>query len=343
VIRLSFLQFRGQAVAALAALLTVAVVLIATGVQVNHLYAASGLASCSSAGGCPALASALLAKLHADGVFGVVYWSGIFALYAVPAIIGMFWGAPLVAREVEAGTFRMAWTQSVSRTRWLAVKLALVGLASMAAAGLLSLLVSWWARQIDPLDPFGMNRLQPAMFSARGIAPIGYAAFAFTLGVTAGMLIRNTVAAIAVTPVVVGLVEGVMIGWIRPRLIAPVHATMPLNLATVQSVGTNPGAPANNSLFVAAPVPEPGGWVYSSQVLSPAGQPSLGPQPHACATGSWQSCLAALGKLHLQQAVTYQPASRFWPLQWAETAVFFGLTLLLAGFCFFWIRRRLTG
>jgi hypothetical protein len=342
-IRLSLLQFRGQALAALAALLTMAVILIATGLQVNHLYAASGLGSCPAAAGCPALASALLAKLHADGIFGVVYWSGIFVLYAVPAIIGMFWGAPLVARELEAGTFRLAWTQSVNRARWLAVKLALVGLASMAAAGLLSLLVSWWARQVDPLDPFGMNRLQPAMFSARGIVPIGYAAFAFTLGVTAGMLIRHTVAAIAVTPVVVGLIEGVMIGWIRPRLIPPVHATMPLHLATVQSVGTSAGAPANNNLFVVAPVPEPSGWVYSSQVFSAAGRSSLGPQPRACATGPLPSCLAAVGKLHLQQAVTYQPADRFWPLQWAETGVMLGLALLLAGFCFIWIRRRLTG
>jgi hypothetical protein len=341
-IRLSLLQFRGQAVVALAALLTAAVILIATSLQVNHLYTASGLASCSTAGGCPALVSALLGKLRADGVFGTVYWSGIFALYVVPAIIGMFWGAPLVARELEAGTLRMAWTQSVSRTRWLAVKLALVGLASMVAAGLLSLLVSWWARQVDPLDPFGMNRLQPAMFSARGIVPIGYAAFAFTLGVTTGMLIRNTVAAIAVTPVVVGLVEGVMIGWIRSHLIAPIHATMPLDLATVQAVGSNAGAGANG-MSVTAWVTEPGGWMYSTRVLSGAGRPFLGPRPRACLTGSWSSCLAALGKLHLQETVTYQPADRFWPLQWVETGVLLGLALLLAGFCFVWIRRRLTG
>ncbi len=341
-IRFGLLQFRSQALAALAALLTVAVVLVITGAQVNHLYAASGLASCRPGGGCPALASALLARLHADGAFGVVYWAGIFALYFVPAIIGMFWGAPLIARELEAGTFRVAWTQSVTRTRWLAVKLGLAGLASMAAAGLLSLMVSWWARQVDPLDPFGMNRLQPAMFSARGIAPIGYAAFALALGVTAGMLIRSTVAAIAATPVVLGLVEGAMIGWIRPRLIAPVRATMPLNLATVQAAGSRAGAPADNNLLVNAPVTEPGGWVYSSQVLSAAGRTSLGPEPHACVSGSTQACNAALGQLHLLQTVTYQPASRFWPLQWAETAVLAGLALLLAGFCFFWIRRRLT-
>jgi hypothetical protein len=342
-IRFGWLQFRGQALTALAVLAAVAVILLITGWQVNHLYAASGLAACPSAGGCPGPASALLAKLHADSAFGVVYWSGIFVLYAVPAIVGMFWGAPLIAREIEAGTYRLAWTQSVSRTRWLAVKLGLAGLASMAAAGLLSLMVTSWASRVDPLDPFGMNKLQPAMFGTRGIVPVGYAAFAFVLGVAAGMLIRNTVAAIAATPVVFGAMQGVMIAWIRPRLIAPVHAPMPLNLATVQSVGSNAGAPASNDLFVSAPVSEPGGWVYSSQVLSATGHASLGPDPKACASGSDQACNAALAKLHLLQTVTYQPASHYWPLQWEEASVFLVLALLLAGLCFFWIRRRLTG
>jgi hypothetical protein len=340
VIRFSWLQFRGQAVAALAALLTVSVVLVITGPQVNHLYAASGLASCPSTADCPGLASALLAKLRGDGAFGVVYWAGIFAVYGVPAIIGMFWGAPLIAREVETGTYRLAWTQGVTRTRWLAVKLGLVGLASMAAAGLLSLMVTWWASRVDPLDPFGMNRLQPAMFSTRGVVPIGYAAFAFALGVTAGMLIRNTVPAMAATAVAFFAVEGVMIALIRPRLIAPVRATMALNLATVQSVSAVAGAPASNSLSVSAPVSEPGGWVYSSQVLNAAGRASLGPEPRACLSGSGQACSVALGKLHLLQTVTYQPASRYWPLQWAETSVLLALALLLAGFCFWWIQRR---
>ena len=57
-------------------------------------------------------------------------------MLAVPALLGIFWGAPLVARELETGTYRLAWTQSVTRTRWLAVKVALVGLASVAVAGL---------------------------------------------------------------------------------------------------------------------------------------------------------------------------------------------------------------
>src|SRR4029453_3689224 len=67
----------------------------------------------------------------------------------LPPLSGLFWGAPLITRELEAGTHRLVWNQSITRTRWLAVKLAVTGLAAMTAAGLGSLVVSWWASPID--------------------------------------------------------------------------------------------------------------------------------------------------------------------------------------------------
>jgi ABC-type transport system involved in multi-copper enzyme maturation permease subunit len=76
--------------------------------------------------------------------------NGLDALiFAIPTLIGTFWGAPLIARELESGTFRVAWTHSVTRTRWLAVKLGVVGLSSIAVVGLLSLMVTWWHHAID--------------------------------------------------------------------------------------------------------------------------------------------------------------------------------------------------
>jgi hypothetical protein len=342
-IRFGWLQFRTQAAVAAGLLAVVAVTLVITGAHLRYLYDASGLAACPPHGDCAALTGALLTRLRGYAAFPVIYWAGIFVLYAVPAIIGMFWGAPLITRELEAGTMRLAWTQGVTRARWLAVKLGLAGLASMAAAGLLSLMVTWWAGPVDPLDPYGMNKLQPAMFGTRGIVPIGYAAFAFVLGVTVGMLVRSTVAAMAATPVIVAAVEGAMIAWVRPHLIAPVRATSALNLASVQDAGGNAGVPASSELYVSAALRPPGSWVYSTQVLSASGRTSLGPEPRVCVSGSWQACVSALGKLHLQQTVTYQPASRYWALQSAETAVLVALAIALAGFCFWWIRRHLPG
>ena len=98
-----------------------------------------------------------------------------------PSLIGMFWGAPLIARELETGTFRLAWTQSVSRMRWLLVKLGLVGLASAAVGGLLSLMVTWW---YSPIDKVNQGRFGAAAFGLHGFVPAGYALFAFALGAT---------------------------------------------------------------------------------------------------------------------------------------------------------------
>ena len=88
-------------------------------------------------------------------------------------------------REFEAGTFRLAWTQGVRRTRWLVVKLGLGAFAAMAVAGLLSLIVTWWSSDLDLVNGQIFN---PLSFSVRGIVPIGYGAFAFVLGLAAGLL-----------------------------------------------------------------------------------------------------------------------------------------------------------
>jgi ABC-2 type transport system ATP-binding protein len=87
---------------------------------------------------------------------------------AVPGLIGMFWGAPLIAREFETGSFRLAWTQGVTRTRWLAVKLGVAGVASMSADGLLSLMVTWWSSPIAAVDGGRLNS-----FHNSGVAPVG--------------------------------------------------------------------------------------------------------------------------------------------------------------------------
>ena len=173
-IRFTWLQSRTQTAAAFGALAVVAVALAVTGPHLVSLYNSS-VANCAAHGDCP---SASTAFLRNDGTLRT--WLGVLTV-VLPGVIGIFWGAPLVARELEAGTFRLAWTQSVTRTRWLAVKLGVIGLASMAVAGLASLMVTWWA---SPLDRVHMSLF--GTFDQRDIVPIGYAAFAFALGVAAG-------------------------------------------------------------------------------------------------------------------------------------------------------------
>jgi hypothetical protein len=319
---------------ALAALAVLAAALAVTGPRLAHLYATSGIDTCHARGNCQFVIEAFIKHARGSGATGTLYFLGVGIVFAVPAIVGVFWGAPLVARELEAGTHRLVWNQSVTRTRWLAVKLALVGLASMATAGLFSLMVTWWAA---PIDKAVMNRLTPPVFAARDIAPIGYAAFAFALGVAAGVLIRRAVPAMAVTLAVFALVQFAMPNWVRPHLIPPVRTVTALDTSSMLELLLTP-----DRMEVTGEANQPGAWVLSNQTITTAGQVFHGPaDPAVCGHDAPpKACEQWLGSLHLRQVLTYQPASRYWAFQWYEMTIFLVLALLLAAFCFWWVRPR---
>jgi hypothetical protein len=334
---LTWRQFRAQTVVAAVALAGFAVILGVTGPNLAHAYAASGLASCR--GNCTSLSSTFLSQVKSDSVYPLLYFVGGAALYLTPALIGIFWGAPLVSRELEAGTLRLTWNQSVTRTRWMAAKLGLVGLVAMATAGLLSLMVTWWSGPIDqaggfPVTAGQLSRFSPLVFDARGFAPVGYVAFAFTLGVTVGVLTRRTLPAMAI---VLACVAVVQLGWptvVRPHLIPPATSTSTVSV----DVGT---ARVGHEGELAVPVTGmPGAWIVSNQTITPAGKVFVLPDVAACNTGTQQQCNRFLATKHLRQRITYQPASRFWAFQAYETAIFVVLSLALAGFSVWRIRSR---
>ena len=334
---LTWRQFRAQTVVAAAALAGFAVIFGVTGPNLAHAYAASGLASCR--GNCTSLSSTFLSQVKSDSLYPLLYFAGGAALYLTPALIGIFWGAPLVSRELEAGTLRLTWNQSVTRTRWMAAKLGLVGLVAMATAGLLSLILTWWSGPIDraggfPVTAGQLSRFSPLVFDARGFAPVGYVAFAFTLGVTVGVLTRRTLPAMAI---VLACVAVVQLGWpsvVRPHLIPPVTSTSTVSV----NVST---ARVGHAGELAVPVTGmPGAWIVSNQTITPAGKVFVLPDVVACNTGTEQQCNRFLATQHLRQRITYQPASRFWAFQAYETAIFVVLSLALAGFSVWWIRSR---
>jgi ABC-2 family transporter len=333
-IRFTWLRFRAQAAVAFGVLVVVAIVLALTGFHMAAVYNAA-VVSCQSRGDCAA-------ALHAfPPAPDRTVWGLLDDLViAAPGLIGVFWGAPLVAREFETGTFRLAWTQGISRTRWLAVKLGVVGALSMIVAGLLSALATWWSRPLEQASL--LNQITLTSFHTTGIVPVGYAAFAFALGVTAGLLIRRTLPAMAVTLVIFGAVQFAVPVYLRPHLIPPVTTTAPLNVASVVAWGvTDAGQPGGGTLFVATVPSVPGAWMVSSEIVTPAGRPA-GTEPATAACGNnttQQSCQAYVAGLHLRQVETYQPGSRYWPLQWYETGIYLAAALLLAGLCFLRIRR----
>jgi hypothetical protein len=288
-------------------------------------------------------------------------WLSALVIVA-PGLLGAFWGAPLVAAELESGSFRLAWTQDVSRTRWLAWRLVVTGLTAMATAGLASWLVTWWA---GPLDRTGLDQF--GSFDARDIVPLGYAAFAFALGALFGLLLRRTVPALAATLAVFTAVRLAFRLLVRPSLLPPVTQALALNPATTGygSSGFLPFMPAS-TLQPAAP-DLPNAWVTSVAIVNGKGDalttsvlsstcPGLGhggggggaanPFAHSSnhvqasqgVVSSMQACATRIAATY-HELITYQPANRYWPLQWFEFGFFFAAALLLAAACAWRLRR----
>jgi ABC-type transport system involved in multi-copper enzyme maturation permease subunit len=350
--RFAWLQFRTQAVVAAGGLVVVAIVLAITGPHLLHLYHVI-VATCVTNDDC---STAPATFLQNDRFLQTLLDA---LVVVVPGLIGIFWGAPLVSRELEAGTLRLAWTQSVTRTRWLAMKLWVVGLGGMVAAGLISLMVTWWSSPVDRV-----NMTLYTSFDQRGIVPVGYAAFGFAFGVFAGMLIRRAIPAMATTLAGFVAIRLLFNHFVLPRLIAPSHRSFPLNSGSVQGFGSMNGGPF--MLFPADPN-IPNAWFYSTQFVNRTGTPlshsvlvktcpALGtvgggppgggghlsavPTPGGVAT-ALQSCVARLGATY-HEVVVYQPASRYWPFQGYELAIYLGVALALAGACIWWVRHRLA-
>jgi hypothetical protein len=332
---LTWRQFRAPAAMMVAALAALAAVLALTGPDLAHDYA-TGITACTTPGGC----SDFVERFFRDHQNAFLAVTAVALL--LPALIGLFWGAPLLTRELEAGTHRLVWNQSVTRTRWLAVKLALTGLAAVTAAGLGSLAVTWWASPIDKTaHTINLGKMAPLLFDARGIVPIAYAAFAFALGVTVGLLVRRTLAAMAITLAIFVAVQVAMPLLVRPHLLAPTRSTV--EIAGLARQGDN--SPYQAGGFE---LPDPGAWMLSSHSVDASGHAvdtipvstSVGP----CASygppeQTLAACLAEVKRLGYRQQLTYQPSSRFWAFQWYETGIYTALALGLAGFCFWRIRR----
>ena len=280
----------------------------------------------------------------------------------VPVLIGMFWGAPLIARELETGTFRLAWTQSVSRMRWLLVKLGLVGLASAAVAGLLSLMVTWW---YSPIDKVNQNRFGAAAFGLHGFVPAGYALFAFALGATTGLLFRRTLPAMAVTLVGFVVARFTVAYWVRPHFMSTGDRSRSPSTRTGRSASRVPwrqpsvhGRPTEHpqrarrfeqrrqqrrAVTVVGIFAEGVPQLARPQRTASRRRGCPGARRRCPANGqqAFQQCITTIStKYH--QVVTYQPANRFWAFQTYETLLFVVASAALAGLCVWWVRRRLS-
>ncbi|MBO2454634.1 ABC transporter permease subunit [Actinomadura barringtoniae] len=366
---LTWRQLRAGAAMLAAALAALALLLAVTGPGLSDDFSKGSAACVTQNDGC----SQFFQTFYHDNQ--ALFLITAVVVMLVPALVGLFWGAPLIARELEAGTHRLVWNQSITRTRWLAVKLGLTGLAAMVAAGIGGLAVTWWAGPVDKAaagNTPGFPRLGAVLFPARGIVPIGYAAFAFALGVALGMLIRRTLPAMAITLTVFAALQVAMPLLLRPHLIPAQHSYFRIDPATnVDFMERANGGPLNLTLKAQVPT-DTSAWVLSQRLVDkarhtvhgalplaangpcnappPSQEQNQGPQGQGPGQGQAgktsppgeKQCFDEIDRLGYRQEVTYQPSSRFWTFQVIETGIYTALAALLAGFSFWWIRRRLT-
>jgi hypothetical protein len=342
---LTWRQLRASAVVAGVSLVVLAAILALTGPGLADDLATARVTCSTDEFSCRALSQQFFHDHRSS------FLAASVLVLVLPALAGLFWGAPLITREVEAGTHLLAWNQSVTRTRWLAVKLGLVGVAAMAVAGLGALAVTWWASPIDETAAADFPRMAPLLFPARGIVPVGYAAFAFVLGVAAGMLARRTLPAMAITLAAFVAIQIAMPVFVRPHVVSPVRSTIEISDTNSAGFGVERVGP-DRVRFTAA---DTGAWILSNRTVDASGNAvdaidvSRFSEPCDSRPGDREPAeggrdprecfFAEAAELGYRQEVTYQPASRFWPIQWIETGVYATLALGLAAFSLWRIRR----
>ncbi len=224
-------QHRAMLVGVTAVLAAVSVFLLIAGLKVHHDYTA--LINCH-----PMSSDACAAKSKA---FNDTDWTMgntvLILMNLAPALLGIFTGPAVLARELETGTFRYAWTQGIGRLRWTIAKLALLAFVLAILAWAFSQLFAWF---FDPFLSFeGMNVLAATVFDTRGVGFAAWALLAFAVGAFLGMLIRRTVPAMAAT---LGAYLGVqLLAWLVLREDYPVAiSTTNGNLFSGPSTSSSP-------------------------------------------------------------------------------------------------------
>jgi hypothetical protein len=317
------------ALAGVAALLgALAVYVWTVGLGLHHAYAAATACHPSSSMACSLLVSRF------NGI-GKVLWYG-YVLQLVPPLVGAFVGAPVLARELETGTFRYAWTQGFGGWRWALAKLVPLAVAVAAAAGALSALISWYyqpyfATGNRALSLSEASPLTPGLFDLRGIAFAAWALAAFAVGGLAGMAIRRVVPAIVATLVVYAGLASAAGLYLRQHYLAPRVTSNP-------NTWVSPGS----------------AWVIRQQWATKGGEPVSqselgqvlqGAPPQLAGKGGVPkdpSSVQYLVQHGYTLWTTYQPASRFWPFQFIEAGWLLALSVLLIAATVWLVRRRLA-
>jgi hypothetical protein len=311
---------RTETLIAAGILALIAALLVPTGLNMASAYHHDGLSAClgqNPSDACDQAIHGFAARF--DGLKNLLAW---FTL--IPGVIGVLFAAPFIL-ELENGTTRLAWTQSITRRRWITNKLAIIVGAALLAAVVMTLLMAWWHAPLVRLD----GRMENSIYDAEGLVPIGYTLFALGLALAVGVVWRRTVPAVIVGFVGYFAVRIFFDTWLRQRIVSPVSATW-LDQPLRGARGAGPNLDH--------------AWVISQQPSDKLGHAlSLTASPCVRSIGSHSkaisgNCLAQHGGGYMH--AVYEPASRFWTLQGVETGIFAGAALAMILFAAWWTHQR---
>lgn len=314
---LSWRQQRLETAMTAGLLALVALLLVPLGIHMASVYTDSGAAACiahtaTSGAGCGGIVNDFQHRFEHAGP--IVPW-----LNFLPGIFGVLFAAPLVL-ELENGTYRLAWTQSVTRRRWLITKLVAIYASALLATVVLTVLMTWWRQPLDDLQ----GRMEPNVFDFEGIVPYAYTLFAVSLVLAIGIATRRTVIASAGGLLVYFVARIGIQTWGREHYVAPLkkvwaaNGNGPKNLDHAWNLVGGPSDAQGH------PISFPG-RIFAQCLGAPKKQ--------------IEHCLSAH---HIYNIAVYQPAGRFWLLQGIEASLFAGTAVLLLVAAVWWMRRRLT-
>ncbi|MFJ9434377.1 hypothetical protein ACIRQY_32610 [Streptomyces sp. NPDC101490] len=233
-------------------------------------------------------------------------------MFLLPVLLGAFLAGPMIARELESGTYKLAWTQSVSPARWLTVKLAVPAALVVTGVPVLSLVFHWtWST--GPSNDFPTYWYDPNIFTSSGTVPVANALMGITLGVLIGLLVRRTVAAMGLAVVATSAVLGALY-WLRPGLWP--HQTL---------TGRELSLRVSDS------------WVLANGMITESGE-RVGWE--YCDTGPEVARACMIGRGGASDFVDHHPATHFWPLQLIETGILLALATLALLAAFRVLRAR---
>jgi hypothetical protein len=213
-------QHRGLVISVLAIFIVAVIAMVKAGLQIHHDDAM--LMACHPA------ASPVCQQLG-DRFFGTDWHLAQVihvAMLSAPVLLAMFAGPPILAGELENGTFRYAWTQGIGRVRWTVAKLAFIGSMVTIASFVISQLFTWLFAPF--LKGFNLTVLSPGVFDAQGVAFAAWTLTGFCIGAFLGMLVRGVLAAMVSTLGVYCALAAATVFYLRNHY--PVSTFWPMQL-----------------------------------------------------------------------------------------------------------------